>query len=158
MHTIRLAVFSLALVILFIGRPSLAAPNPPEEISFTVVLPAGVACSFDVEASVTGKDKVIDLPGGRFIFIAPKLFVTLTNLEDPSKQVTLNATGSIEDTINPDGSIVSVFRGRSVLTDPVTAGLVLVIGNFSYVSDAEWNIIQPIEGKGQIIDICPMID
>jgi hypothetical protein len=158
MHTVRLAVFSLALVILFIGRPSLAAPNPPEEISFTVVLPAGVACSFDVEALITGKDKVIDLPGERFIFIAPKLFVTLTNLEDPSKQVTLNATGSIEDTYYPDGSIVSVLRGRSVLTPPFTVGLVLVIGNFNYVTDAEGNIIQPLEGQGQIIDICPMID
>jgi hypothetical protein len=158
MRTVRLAVFSLALVILSIGRPSLAAPNPPEEISFTVVLPAGVACSFDVEASITGKSKVIDLPGERFILTAPNLFVTLTNLEDPSKQVTLNATGSFEETINPDGSIVTVSRGRSVLTDPVTAGLVLVIGKFSFVTDAEGNIIQPLEGQGQIIDICQMID
>jgi hypothetical protein len=45
-----------------------------------------------------------------------------------------------------------------VLTDPVTAGLVLVIGKFSFVTDAEGNIIQPIEGQGQIIDICQMID
>ena len=54
--------------------------------------------------------------------------------------MTLNVTGSFHDTINPDGSITSVATGRSLLTDPVTEGLELVIGRLSYVTDAEGNI------------------
>jgi hypothetical protein len=35
---------------------------------------------------------------------------------------------------------------------------VLAIGNFSFVFDAGGNLIQPLEGKGQLIDACALIE
>ena len=54
-------------------------------------------------------------------------------------------------------SSVTESTGRSLLFDP-QAGFVLAIGNFSYVFDAGGNLIQPLEGLGQLIDACAMID
>ncbi len=160
MRKSRVAVFSLALAVLTsltMGRPSVAKQNPPEDSEFTETIPAGVACTFGVHASGTGKGKTIDLPGGRFIITSPGLHVTLTNLDDPTKQVTLNITGAFHQTTEQDGSVVTVYTGRSVLFDP-QAGFVLAIGNFSQVFDANGNLIQPLEGHGQLVDVCAMIE
>jgi len=160
MRNLRLAVFSLVLVVstsLTLGRLSIAAQNRPEENNFTMTIPAGGVCAFGVEISGTGKTKTIVLPGDRLIMTSPGADVTLTNLDDPTKQVTLNITGSFHVTTEQDGSVVTVSTGRSLLGDP-QAGFVLAIGNFSFVFDANGNLIQPLQGKGQLIDACAMID
>jgi hypothetical protein len=141
------------------GGLSVADPNPPEDVDFTIILPAEAVfgyCAFDVELSVTGKAKEIALPGDRFIFTSPGLHATLTNL-DTSKQVTLNITGAFHETTKADGSVVTMTTGRSLLGDP-EAGFVLAIGKFSYVFDAADNLIQPLQGKGQLIDVCTLIE
>jgi len=148
-----LAVLALGLAF---GRLSVAAPNPPEDVDQTITIPAGGVCAFGVEILLTGKAKTIDLPGDRFIFTSPGLNATLTNLDDPSKQVTLNITGAFHQTTKQDGSVVTVSTGRSLLFDP-QAGFVLAIGNFSFVFDADGNLIQPLEGQGQLIDACALI-
>ena len=156
----RRAVFFLALAVLTsltLGRLSVAAQNSPGESNFTLTLPAGEVCAFGVELSGAGKAKTIDLPGDRFIFTSPGLQATLTNLEDPAKQVTLSITGAFHQTTEQDGSVVTVSTGRSLLFDP-QAGFVLAIGNFSFVFDVNQNLIQPLEGQGQLIDACTMID
>jgi hypothetical protein len=158
---LRLAVFSLALAVLTsltLGRLSVEAQNRPEEINFTITIPApGGVCAFGVEISVAGKAKTIHLPGDRFIVTAPGQHATLTNLGDPTKQVMLNITGAFHQTTQQDGSVVTVSTGRSLLFDP-QAGFVLAIGNFSFVFDANGNLIQPLEGQGQLIDACAMIN
>ena len=107
---LRLAVFSLALAVLTnlsMGRLSVAAQNPLEDINFTITIPAGEVCAFGVEISGAGKAKTIDLPGDRFIFTSPGLHATLTNLDDPTKQVTQNITGAFHQTTEQDGSVVT---------------------------------------------------
>jgi hypothetical protein len=159
MRALPLAVMALALAVLTslpIGRLSVAAPNPPEDIDFTMPFPARELCAFGVEISGTGKAKTIELPGDRFLFTSPGLKATLTNLYDPSKQVTLNITGAFHQTTEPDGSVVTVSTGRSLLGDP-QAGFVLAIGHFSFVFDADGNLIQPLNGQGQLIDACALI-
>jgi hypothetical protein len=160
MRKLRPAVFSLALAVLTsltIEHLSIAAQNPPTDNDFTVTIPAGGACAFGVEISVTGKMKTIMLPGGRSIITSPGLHATLTNLDDPTKTVTLNITGASHVTEEQDGSMVIVFTGRNLNLDP-QAGFVLAIGNFSIVFDAAGNLIQPLEGKGRLLDVCAMID
>jgi hypothetical protein len=44
-----------------------------------------------------------------------------------------------------------------LLFDP-EAGVVLTIGKFTYVFDDEGNLIQPFEGKGQVIDVCALLE
>jgi hypothetical protein len=88
---------SLALAVLIsltLGCLSVAAQNRPKENNFTITIPAGGVCAFGVEISGTGKAKTIDLPGDRFIFTSPGLHATLTNLDNPMKQVMLNVTGA----------------------------------------------------------------
>ena len=160
MRKLRLAVFFLALAVLTsltMERLSIAAQNPPEDNDFTMIIPAGGVCAFGVEFSGTGKAKTIVLPGDRFIFTSPGFHATLTNLDDPAKKVTLNITGAFHQTTEQDGSVVTVSTGRSLLFDP-QAGFVLAIGNFSFVFDANGNLIQPLEGQGRLIDACAMID
>jgi len=114
MRKLRLAVFSLALAVLAsltMERLSIAAQSPPEDIDFTMTIPAGGVCPFGVEISGTGKAKTIVLPGDRFIFTSPGLHATLTNLDDPAKQVTLNITGAFHQTTEQDGSVVTVSTG-----------------------------------------------
>ena len=151
------SVLAVLILGLAFGQLSVAAPNPPEDSDFTIVLPAGEACVFDVEISLTGKAKTIDLPGDRFIFTSPGFDVTLTNLDDPSQQVTLNVTGAFHETTEADGSVMTVSTGRSLLGDP-EAGFVLAIGDFRYVFDAEDNLIQPLMGKGKLIDVCGLLE
>jgi hypothetical protein len=158
MRKLRLAVFSLALAVLTsltMERLSIAAP--PEDVDSTTTFPAGLVCNFGVEISLTGKTKTIMLPGGRSITTSPGVHATLTNLDDPAKTVSLNITGAFHVTTEPNGDVVTVSTGRSLLLDP-QAGFVLAIGKFSFVFDADGNLIQPLEGKGRLLDVCAMID
>ena len=148
-----LAVLALGLTF---GRPSVAAQNRPQDVNETISLPAGEVCAFGVELVLIGKTKTIELRGDRSIITSPGLDGTLTNLDNPSKRVTLNITGVFHETTKGDGSLVAVVTGRNLLFDP-DAGFVLAIGRFSFVFDASGNLIQPLRGKGQLIDVCALI-
>ncbi len=81
---------------------------------------------------------------------------TLTNLDNPENQETLNITGAFHQTTLENGDVVTVATGRNLLGDP-EAGFVLAIGDFSFVFDKEGNLIQPLSGEGQLIDICALL-
>jgi hypothetical protein len=55
-----------------------------------------------------------------------------------------------------NGDVVTVLTGLNVAGDP-EAGFVLAKGRFSYVFDADGNLIQPLQGEGQLIDICTLL-
>ena len=159
MRKIRRTFISLilaALIGLTFSRPSLAAPNPPGYDVYEYEVPAGALCSFALHISVDGQKKTIELPGDRTTEIYPGEFVTLTNLDDPSKQVTENITGSFHIKYLPDGSTETVFTGRNLVWDPF-AGFVFVFGHFGYAIDANGNLTQPLHGEGKIVDACALI-
>ena len=52
--------------------------------------------------------------------------------------------------------MVTVMTGRNFAIDP-EAGTTVVIGRFSFVFDAEGNLIQPQTGTGQRIDVCELL-
>ena len=147
------------------------AENPnggaPEDDIYTITLSFD---ELDIELSVVGKTKTLDLPGDRMIFTYPGEYTTLTNLDDPSKSVTLNITGSIHrtTTTEDDGTVVNVYesKGRSVIYDPFVhdggPGLVLARGNFSWTfaalpdgSDGE--LVVPLHGQGQLTDLIDLL-
>jgi hypothetical protein len=143
----------------FLASIRLAAQNngtAPEEQTLDITLNSGVACAFGVHISGQGKAKKITFPGDRITVTSPGLQVTVTNLAN-SRFVTLNITGASHVTTGPDGSSVWVFTGRNLNLDPV-AGFVLAIGNFRAAFDAVGNPIQFLNGKGQLIDICALIE
>jgi hypothetical protein len=130
------------------GRPTDVDQTPFE-------IPAGVFCDFALRVEPSGKVKTIELPGGRTIFISPGFAWTFTNL-DTGKREAFRIPGSFHQTILENGDVETVVTGRNILGDPI-AGLVLAIGRFSFVFDAEGNLIQPLQGTGRLIDICEVM-
>jgi hypothetical protein len=135
--------------------------GPPIDASASQDFPAGGIgnsgeCAFPVRIETKGKGGAITLPGGRFIFTSPGLKATLTNLNDPTKSVTLNITGAQHQATDQNGDIVTIATGRNLLGDP-DAGFVLAIGSFSFKFDASDNLVQPLAGTGQLIKVCSLI-
>jgi len=112
-------------------------------------------CDFPVRLVVSGMQKNLTLPGGRFISTSPRLTATLTNLET-GKQETVVITGAFHQTTLENGDVVTKVTGLNLLGDP-EAGFVLAKGNFSFVFDAEGNLVQPLTGEGQLIDVCGLL-
>jgi hypothetical protein len=160
-------LFAAWIIVGVLGPPaterSLAASAqafPPVSVSGTFTVPAnspGGGCAFAVQVSFSGKAGQINLPDNRVIFTSPKLSATLTNLSDPTKSVTLVITGAFHESTDQNGNITTVVTGRNLLTDPV-AGFVLAMGTFSFVFDSSGNLIQPLLGTGQLIDVCKLIN
>ncbi len=126
-------------------------PTDVDETPFTIE-----DCDFPIRVVLSGKAKTIELPGGRTIFTSPGLKATLTNLNNEN-QKTVGITGALHQRILQNGDVETVATGRSILFEPIVAGLVLAIGRFSFVFDEEGNLVQPLQGKGQLIDVCELL-
>jgi hypothetical protein len=163
MRTVQLIVcaFLLGVFSLIGGQIAFAGGSPPTEISWSFDLAADYfapgVCPFPIRVSLSGRAGTINLPGNRVIITAPGQHGVVTNLDDPSKTVTLNIPGVFHQTTEQNGDVVTVVTGRNMMGDP-EAGFVLAIGTFSYIFDKDGKLIQPLTGKGQLIDICAMID
>jgi hypothetical protein len=160
----RAIVLAISVILaLVVAAPTVLAQGnggAPEDVSGTippeVVAQFPGACSFPMQLDLSGKGKVITLPDGRRILTSPGLHVTVTNM-DNGEQATFNITGTFHETTNLEtGEVTTVVTGRNLLFDP-EAGVVLTIGNFSFVFDDEGNLIQSFEGKGQVIDVCALL-
>jgi hypothetical protein len=139
-------------------------PNKPTDVDATFVVdPLALSESqdFPLEITLSGKSKTIELSDDRFIFLSPGQEATLTNLDDPSHSVTLNITGSFHQTTLEDGSILTEYDGRNLLADPSIddgePGLVLAIGHFSTIVDNEGNLVQSLDGQGQIVNVIDLL-
>ena len=144
------------------GSPiAFAGGSPPTEVTFSFDIPADFikdgACDFPVRWSGNQKAGTIVLPGNRFIFTSPRAEVVVTNLDDPTKSVTLKVPGAFHVSTDQDGNIVTVVTGRNLLGDPV-AGMVLALGTFSFIFDSGGTLVRPLTGNGQLIDVCELID
>src|SRR5215212_3972680 len=163
----------IALLALVVAVPIVSAqpqgrepnPNAPQDVSVTyppeLVAQFPGSCDFPLQIELSGKAKELHLPNGGVLMTSPGLDATLTNLTEPVPEnppsVTFNITGSLLTTTDPvTGDVTTVARGRNLLIDP-EAGTVIAIGNFSFVFNAEGDLIQPLEGKGQLIDVCALL-
>jgi hypothetical protein len=91
---------------------------PPNPVSSTETFAAGEACPFAIEVVSEGNAGFIDLPNNpQFSGIAPSpdLRVTVTNLSDPSKSVTVNTTGAFRFVDLPDGTLEILAGGHNFL-------------------------------------------
>jgi hypothetical protein len=149
----------LAFVVL--ALPALAQSDngtAPVDVSGPITVNPGDtpgACDFPMQLEVSGKGKTITLPDGTLILTSPGLDVTATNL-DNGEQARFSITGSLHQSTNEIGQETTLARGRNFLFDPV-AGTVVASGNFSYVFNADGTLAQPLEGEGQLIDVCALL-
>jgi hypothetical protein len=139
----------LALALTLAIRDASAAP--PEPVTFPPDTLTGY-CDFPVLYEVSGKTKVIDLPNGDVLFKNPSSRVTLTNLEDPTHQLTYVSTGTVRLTELEGGDLLLVTTGRTVLTNE-NIGILVPIGRFTFTIDEEGNFSRPT-GHGRLIDVC----
>jgi hypothetical protein len=144
--------------------PEALNPNKPTPVDTTFVVPPFILSEsqdFPLEFALSGKSKTIELPDDRFILLSPGLEATLTNLDDPSNSLTLNITGSSHQTTLEDGSVLTEFDGRNLLADPFIddgePGLVLAIGHFSIIVDNQGNLVQPLQGQGQVVNVIDLL-
>jgi hypothetical protein len=155
---IALLALAVAAPMAVAAGPKTPNPNAPVPVEGSQVLEPGAVfgrCDFPILYELSGKAKLLTLPGGRFITTAPDQTATLTNL-NTGKSVTLNITGVFNQTTDENGNVVTMATGRNLLGDP-QAGFVLAIGSFSYVFDAKGKLIQPLQGEGQLIDVCGLL-
>ncbi|MGZ5010212.1 MAG: hypothetical protein ACXV74_04545 [Methylobacter sp.] len=160
-----LGIITGIISLLLVSATPQAAPGnggKPVDAGYTADLPAGffnpTNCPFPIRVTVTGNAKSINLPGNGFIITAaPQQQAVITNLDDPTKTVSLNVQGAFHQSINDVGDNVTVITGRNLAGDP-NAGLVLTIGTFSYIFDSTNTIlVQPLAGQGKLINVCELI-
>ena len=169
----RAIVLALSVILaLTMAAPTVLAqeegpPNggAPDVVNFTLIVEPGDpnfpgTCDFRLQLDLSGKGKLIEHPNGvglTSISTSPGLDVTVTNLDNLENQATFNITGSIvTSTPDENGEVTTLYRGRNLLSD-AEAGTVIAIGNFSFVQDAQGNVVQHLEGKGQLIDVCALL-
>jgi hypothetical protein len=142
----------MALLLLAFAGIASAAPPGPVDLTDTI---RGV-CEFPVSAEVSGKTKSIEKRGGRSIVTSPRLRVTLTNVDEPTNQVSYVITGAVHRKPLPSGDLLFVYTGRNLLFDPTdpTLGMVLTIGRFTSVLDQQTGTFTFPTGNGRIIDVC----
>jgi hypothetical protein len=147
---------ALALAVAFV-LPKTSSAAPPEPVDVTATIPG---CEFPVLAEVSGKSKVIDLPSGQTLITSPGLRITLTNVEEPTNQVTYVITGSFLATEQDDGNFFVVARGRNLVFGP-DVGIFLTIGRYTFIGQNIENgptiaLTQPT-GEGRLIDVCTVL-
>jgi hypothetical protein len=132
--------------------------SPPTPIDVTNTF-SGV-CSFDVSVYVTGKEGMIFLPGGSVLFHIPADSATLTNLSDPTKNVTLSGSGPTEIGPVQNGTITIRSSGRSLIGFSAPFGFHFLIGTYTFVIDANTGqLLQPPTGAiAQDIDLCALLE
>jgi len=131
----------------------------PEDVSGTI--PPEIvddypgACNFPLQLDLSGKAKAINLPDGGVILTSPGLDITLTN-KNNGEQATFNITGASHTRPLENGNVETVMTGRNFAIDPVV-GTTVVIGRYTFVFDAEGNLVQHQMGDGQRIDVCELL-
>jgi hypothetical protein len=118
----------------------------PFERTFTV----RNACDFPIRFEASGSLKTIVLPGDRTIVTAPGTTVTLTNLDEPEKQITVSVTASEHLTTQPDGRRVNVITGRILSWPP----LELLVGQHTFLVNRQGRETEMLRSEGQVIDLC----
>jgi hypothetical protein len=90
------------------------------------------------------------------LFTAPGQHTTLTNLQEPAKQVTVNSAGPGRVTPRENGGVLVVARGHNILYDP-GEGIFLTIGYVRFTIAAGTDVggdITILESHGRIVDLC----
>jgi hypothetical protein len=146
---------AMAVVLVLLPRASSAAPPGDVDVE-DVTLPG---CDFPVEADVSGKSKVTDLPSGQTLITSPNLRITLTNLDETTNQVTYVITGSFLTTEQDDGNLDVEARGSNLIFGE-EVGIFLTVGRFTFVGVEEEGPIvalTPPTGEGSLTDVCAVL-
>jgi hypothetical protein len=139
--------------------PSAATGATPEPVDVTLTFAAREACSFPISIAVTGKEGFNEVPnnptftGG--IATAPGERITVTNLSDPSKMVTVTASGTFHWIELPGGQLQIVASGHNFLFAEPEAGVsALATTGPIEVLIADGHIARVDLSRARVRDLC----
>ncbi len=140
--------------------PALQRSGPPTPLDPTPFIDPSLEaiCGFPVEIMTDGKVKDIFLPDGRLLGTSPGLHVTATNVTS-GRSIRVNATGPVTFDAEPDGGLLTTWNGRSLWVFPEGQGsrFVILIGRFTMRVGPDGEVVQPLQGNGQILNACELI-
>jgi len=152
----------LILIALFAVSLAFAGPPTITHSSGDVTLPPDQRCGFTVQAHFSGIVIDISYTDAQAVFHDSETFpqgtLTLTNIAT-GKSITVNASGPLKLTVNPDGSFMFVGRGNApfdlapVSSYPNSApGWFLLSGRFVWFVDA--NGVSTFTATGTTTNLC----
>lgn len=147
----------LAVFVYGLAYTPTLAQGPPTDVNETFTVDG--FCSFPVLVELQGKAKTIALGQNRAILTSPGVTASFTNLDNPAHHQTLGITGSFHLTFLENGDVGFVVTGRNLLVGvDADEGFLITIGNFNFVLDAAGNVVQPLSGRGRVIDVCALLE
>lgn len=152
---------ALALAVAAVAWPKHASaqlPPPPQPVDNTFTVEG--ACEFSVLVEESGMVMDIPLPGGNVLRIFPGAGSTLTNLEEPSNQVTLRGGGKgrVTPPLVEGGDLLVTVTGHNVLVVPGEGIFEVRKATFTlappYDVGSELTIL---ESQGKVVDLCALL-
>lgn len=142
------------------ATPAVAAP-PSEDVLLDITFKPKQLCSYPVQLVVTGKSKLIELPGDRVFIASPGQKVTITNLKT-GEEATFLITGSTHAELQADGTTEVKVTGLNVVLNAREAksekpGIFLLEGNFTFALKEDGSEERVFSGTGEVTDICALL-
>lgn len=142
------------------ATPAIAAP-PSEDVLLDITFKPKQLCSYPVQLVVTGKSKLIELPGDRVFIASPGQEVTITNLKT-GEEATFLITGTTHAELQADGTTEVKVTGLNVVLNAREAksekpGIFLLEGNFTFALKEDGSEERVFSGTGEVTDICALL-
>lgn len=155
-----LAPAALAAAALAAPVPAVAATPVPQPIVYEYTAPCPGSEDNILAFTAVGKMGEITLPGGRKIYTAPGLRVTVTGPTGESR--TYIATGATTTENLNDGNTLFTATGTNVIMVPEIndhpAGVYYTAGTVNWILDADGNEVGDMfTGKGKVTDLCKLL-
>jgi hypothetical protein len=163
----RMAPWAAVLAVASALAVGTTVPVSAAEADFSIVLPAGLACAFDLGVEGTGDKRIMreftDRNGNlvRTLAAGKGFALTFTNLSTDNS-LTLPSNGSVQrTTVNSDGTSTVVSTGHNVViffpTDiPAGPSTTLYVGQIVYTVDAS-GVFTLQSTSGRTTDLCALL-
>lgn len=157
----KLMVLCTLFFAFFAGATPVVAAAPSEDVLLDITFKANQLCSYPVQLVVTGKSKLIELPGDRVFIASPGQEVPITNLKTGEEETFL-ITGSTHVELQADGTTEVKVTGLNVVLNPRESkseepGIFLLEGNFTFALNADGTEERVFSGTGEVTDICELL-
>jgi hypothetical protein len=152
---------ALALAVAAVAWPKDASaqlPPPPQPVDNTFTVEG--ACEFPVLFEESGQVMDIALPGGEVLRIFPGARSTLTNLAEPSNQVTLRGggMGRVTPPSVEGGDLLVTVTGHNVLVVPGEGIFEVRQATFTLAPPYDvGSALTILESEGKVTDLCALL-
>jgi hypothetical protein len=142
------------------AAPALKRGGAPTPVDATPILDPILeqVCGFPVQLVLGGKEKIVELPRARVLFVGAGYTGTVTNLVT-GKSVTLPISGAFHMTALANGDTEYVVTGRNLLAFPEGEGNLFVVtsGRFTFTVNEQGAAVRTLQGEGRLTNVCELL-